>query len=94
MKADAGLIADGRQLVNRARHECQTWKKNYGESISIQTLASHMGQFIHLHTCYWAYRPFGSSLLIAGYDKDLKTHQLYSIDHNGDNIYTSHYFCI
>jgi 20S proteasome subunit alpha 7 len=42
-----------------------------------------MGSFIHLHTCYWAYRPFGSALLVAGYDQNLKTHQLYSIDHTG-----------
>ena len=77
------MLADGRQLVNRARYEAQTWKKNYGEHISPETLARHLGSFVHLHTCYWAYRPFGSAVLLAGYDHNLKTHQLYSIDHNG-----------
>lgn len=37
-KAMAGLVADGRQLVNRAREECRAWKQNYGDSIPVQVL--------------------------------------------------------
>ncbi len=83
IQADAGLVADGRQLVNRARYECQTWKKNYGEKMAVETLARHMAGFIHLHTCYWAYRPFGSAILVGGYDDNLHQYQLYTIEYNG-----------
>lgn len=81
--ADAGLVADGRQLVNRARHECREWKKNYGEKITVEVLARHMANYVHMHTCYWAYRPFGSALLVGGYDLSLKEFQLYTIEPNG-----------
>ena len=42
-----------------------------------------MAGFVHLHTCYWAYRPFGSALIIAGYDMNLKEYQMYTIEQNG-----------
>ena len=69
--------------MNRARQECQQFEKNYGEKMSIEVLARHMAGFIHLHTCYWAYRPFGSAILIGGYDDNLQSFELYTIEQNG-----------
>ena len=67
--AVAGLSADGRQLVNRAREEAQSYKGNYGDIVPPQILADRMSQFIHYYTLYGSVRPFGASVLLAGFDQ-------------------------
>jgi 20S proteasome subunit alpha 7 len=79
----AGLVADGRQLVNRAREEALSYKKNYGSVIPPQILADRMGQFVHYYTLYGSVRPFGASILLAGYDQDLKKPVLNMIEPSG-----------
>lgn len=82
--ATAGLMPDGRQLISRARGEAKAYRSNFGESITPHVLAERMGSFVHLFTVYWYLRPFGSSLLLAGYDKENKRHDLYSIEPTGN----------
>jgi len=78
-----GYLADGRQIVNRAREEAQRYKDIYGHNIVPSILASRLGQFVHVYTQYGSARPFGCVGLIAGYDEDLKTHELYMVEPSG-----------
>lgn len=81
--AIAGLVADGRQLVNRAREEAAGYKKNYGDIIPPEMLADRMAQFVHYYTLYGSIRPFGTSILLAGYDADKKQPWLNLIEPSG-----------
>ncbi|RHZ07495.1 hypothetical protein DYB31_011646 [Aphanomyces astaci] len=69
-RAISGLVADGRQLVNRAREEAAGYKKNYGSPIPPQVLADRMSQYVHYFTLYGSVRPFGTSIMLAGRDVD------------------------
>jgi 20S proteasome subunit alpha 7 len=69
--------------MNRARLEARNYKKDFGVACPPEVLADRMSQFVHYYTMSGALRPFGASCLIAGYDEDLKDHQLYQIDPNG-----------
>ena len=79
----AGLVADGRQLVNRAREEALSYKKNFGSSVPPHVLADRMGQYVHYYTLYGSIRPFGASIMLAGYDADLKKPVLSVIEPSG-----------
>lgn len=87
--ACAGLVADGRALVSRARAEAQNYKDNYRTPISGKMIADRMGQFVQAYTLYSSVRPFGCSALIATYDKTGPS--LYMIDPSG--VYWGYYGC-
>jgi len=78
----AGIGADGRQLVSRARAECRSYRQNYGMPIPPEVLANRLAQFMHMYTRGY-YRPFGCGIFISGYDLDLKDHQLYMVEPDG-----------
>jgi len=78
----AGICADGRQLVNRARSECRSYRETYGMKIPPEVLANRLSSFVHMYTRGY-YRPFGCSIVISGYDEDLKDHQLYMLEPDG-----------
>lgn len=79
----AGLLPDGRQLVNRGREEAKTYKSNYGDRIPPQTLADRMSQFVHYYTLYGSVRPFGAAVLLAGYDADKEQPWLNLVEPSG-----------
>jgi 20S proteasome subunit alpha 7 len=81
--AIAGSLPDGRQLVGRAQDEARAYRQNFDESISPQELADRMGAFLHVYTCYWYLRPFGSSIIIAGYDEESGEAQVFAADPSG-----------
>eukprot|EP00457_Paulinella_chromatophora_P013877 gb/GEZN01014234.1/.p1 GENE.gb/GEZN01014234.1/~~gb/GEZN01014234.1/.p1 ORF type:complete len:267 (-),score=50.88 gb/GEZN01014234.1/:140-940(-) len=66
--ATAGLKADGRQLINKARSEAREYRSFYGADIPGQALADRIGGHVHMHTLYWYLRPFGLTSLIACMD--------------------------
>jgi len=68
--ADCGLVADGRQLANRARVECENYREFYGKNIPSSFLCDRVANYMHLFTLYWHVRPFGASALIGSYTKD------------------------
>jgi 20S proteasome subunit alpha 7 len=80
--AVAGINADGRQLVNRGRSEARNYRENYGMPIPPEVLAHRLASVVHAYTRGY-YRPFGCSIVVAGYDADLKDHQVYQIEPNG-----------
>lgn len=77
----AGLEADGRQLVNRARSECEGYKNNYGMAVPGNVLNDRMASFMHLFTCYWSVRPFGAAGLMGVKSRD--GYELYLLEPNG-----------
>ena len=81
--AVTGLSADGRQLVNRAREEASTYNESYGHKIVPSILTSRLGLHVHYYTLHASLRPFGSVALIAAYDEDLKTPELYMVEPSG-----------
>lgn len=79
--ATAGLIADGRQINNRARSEASGYKNFYNDPIPIKVLAERLAGYIQNYTLYAHIRPFGSSVLIGGVDKNGP--QLFMIEPSG-----------
>lgn len=79
-----GYLADGRQIVNRARDEAQNYKETYGHGIIPSVLANRLSLYVHYFTTHGSLRPFGSVGLIAAYDKDIKTHELYMVEPSGN----------
>lgn len=79
--ACAGLTADARQLVNRARAECDGYKNNYGMDIPGNVLNERMSAFMHLFTVYWTVRPFGAAALMGVRSRD--GYELYHLEPNG-----------
>lgn len=77
----SGMGPDYRVLVRKARKKAQTYFQKYKEhapaSILVRELAAIMQEF----TQSGGVRPFGVSLLFAGYDEDGP--QLYQIDPSG-----------
>ncbi|MEE3083752.1 MAG: archaeal proteasome endopeptidase complex subunit alpha [Candidatus Thermoplasmatota archaeon] len=79
--ATSGLVADARQLVERARVQCQINRITYSASIPVDTMAKRICDFKQSFTQYGGSRPFGTALLIAGVD-DNGLH-LYETDPSG-----------
>lgn len=81
--AVTGYAADGRQLVNRAREESQSYKETYGHKIVPSILSNRLSLYMHYFTMYGSLRPFGSTALIAAYDEDVNNAELYMVEPSG-----------
>lgn len=68
--AISGMIADARQLVERARLEAQIHRLTYDEDISVSSLCKKIGDLVQMHTQYGGLRPFGASLIIGGVNEE------------------------
>ncbi|XVF04943.1 hypothetical protein REPUB_Repub05bG0127900 [Reevesia pubescens] len=79
--AVAGLAADGRQIVARAKSEATNYQSVYGEPIPVKELADRVASYVHLCTLYWWLRPFGCGIILGGYDRDGP--QLYMVEPSG-----------
>jgi len=80
--AVAGVAADARQLVNRARGEARQYKGFYGGEISTKVLNERLSAFVQAYTLYGNVRPFGTSIILGGYDEHIGP-QLYVIEPSG-----------
>jgi len=79
--ATSGLVADARQLVDRARTECQINRITYSSRIPVDVLTKKICDFKQSFTQYGGVRPFGTALLIAGSDENGM--HLYETDPSG-----------
>lgn len=79
----AGLVADSRQLVNRARSEANNYNSSYGEEIPPAILAERLGMYTHAHTLYWSVRPFCCAVLMGCIDEESKTPSLFMVEPSG-----------
>lgn len=80
--AFAGLTADARILINRARVECQSHKLTVEDPVTLEYITRHIAQLKQRYTQSNGRRPFGLSTLIVGFDFD-GTPRLYQTDPSG-----------
>ncbi|KAL3318495.1 Proteasome subunit alpha type-2 [Cichlidogyrus casuarinus] len=79
----SGLSPDYRLLVKQARKLAVSYKMTYGEDISPEQLVQRVAAVMQEYTQSGGVRPFGVSLLIAGWNDDLKRAFLYQCDPSG-----------
>jgi len=79
----AGITADANSLVNYARTAAQRHLFLYNEDIPVELLAQRLCDLKQGYTQYGGLRPFGVSLLYAGYDPHYQF-QLYHSDPSGN----------
>ncbi|GAA5860900.1 hypothetical protein JCM3774_003180 [Rhodotorula dairenensis] len=71
--ATAGLLADGRHLAGRARDECESYRDNYHIRVPTKILAERLALYLQAYTLYSSVRPFGLSVVLAGWDSPVST---------------------
>jgi 20S proteasome subunit alpha 2 len=76
----SGLTPDFRVLVKKAQKEALEYKLQYGEEIPPTQLAQRISLIMQEFTQSGGVRPFGVSLLVAGWDVDAKRPYLYQCD--------------
>eukprot|EP00047_Mylnosiga_fluctuans_P002310 m.224026 g.224026 ORF g.224026 m.224026 type:complete len:250 (+) comp11023_c0_seq1:22-771(+) len=80
--AIAGLISDGRMLIERARAEAHKYKELYGNTIPPKMLNERMSSFMHQFSLYGGTRPCGACVLISGFSA-ANGPELYAIEPSG-----------
>ncbi|ETO23818.1 hypothetical protein RFI_13350, partial [Reticulomyxa filosa] len=79
----AGLTADARVLINRARVQCQSYRLTIEDAPPVHSIASYIAELQQQYTVRGGRRPFGLSTLIGGWNVDGKTVQLYQTTPSG-----------
>jgi len=77
----AGLSADARHLVNRARTEAKNYKNFYHEQIPAKVLCDRLSGYFQAYTLYGHLRPFGVSMILGTWDSNGP--QLHMIEPSG-----------
>lgn len=79
----AGVTSDANTLVNYARNTCQNVLLQYDDDIPVEHLTQYMCDLKQGYTQYGGLRPFGVSILYAGWDAH-HSFQLYHSDPSGN----------
>lgn len=89
--AFAGLTADGRILIDKARIECQSHRLTVEDPVSIEYITKHVAGIQQKYTQSGGVRPFGISTLIVGFDPNDTVPRLYQTEPSG--IYSAWKAC-
>ncbi|KAH7413730.1 nucleophile aminohydrolase [Phaeosphaeria sp. MPI-PUGE-AT-0046c] len=81
--AFAGLNADARILVDKARLEAQSHRLTVEDPVSIEYITKYVAGVQQRYTQSGGVRPFGISTLIVGFDPNDKTPRLYQTEPSG-----------
>jgi 20S proteasome subunit alpha 7 len=76
-----GHLPDGKNVLHRAKKEAESYRENYGIPITGKVLVERISMYIHAHTLYMSYRPFGTGLIVSACDDGV--YSLYMIDPSG-----------
>jgi len=68
--ATAGLLADGRNISNRARDEAANFRQLWNAPVTLKDLADRLGLYAQAYTLYSSVRPFGISTILGSVDKN------------------------
>jgi 20S proteasome subunit alpha 2 len=79
--AYSGMGPDSRVLVRKSRKQAQQYKRLYNEPIPLSQLVRETAVVMQEFTQSGGVRPFGVSLLVAGFDDNGP--QLYQVDPSG-----------
>ena len=81
--AFAGLNADARILVDKARLEAQSHRLTVEDPVTIEYITKYVAGVQQRYTQSGGVRPFGISTLIVGFDKGSKVPRLYQTEPSG-----------
>src|SRR4051794_21318663 len=81
--AFAGLNADARILVDKARLEAQSHRLTVEDPVSIEYITKYVAGVQQRYTQSGGVRPFGISTMIVGFDKGSSVPRLYQTDPSG-----------
>lgn len=81
--AFAGLNADARILVDKARVEAQSHRLTVEDPVAIEYITKYVAGVQQRYTQSGGVRPFGISTLVVGFDKGDDTPRLYQTEPSG-----------
>ncbi|KAG4305380.1 hypothetical protein PORY_000936 [Pneumocystis oryctolagi] len=85
--AFAGLNADARILLDKARTEAQSHRLTIEDPVTVEYITKYIAGVKQKYTQSGGVRPFGVSTLVVGFDPDDTTPRLYQTEPSG--IYTA-----
>ena len=83
MASVSGVVADANYLIDYGRLHCQRHLYSHQEPIYVEELVKYLCNHKHVYTQFGSSRPFGVSLMYAGFDK-VRGFQLYCSDPSGN----------
>lgn len=81
--AFAGLNADARILVDKARLEAQSHRLSVEDPVTIDYITKYVAGVQQRYTQAGGVRPFGISTLVVGFDKNSKVPRLFQTEPSG-----------
>ena len=86
----SGVVADANYLIDHGRLEGQRYQYRYSQQAPVEEIVKAFAYEKHSYTQFGSSRPFGVSIMYAGYDK-VRGFQLYNSDPSGNySSYKAH----